>query len=551
MRNFVNHRVAALMARQSENAVLDAPRAQALQEAIFNSVRFYYEYLDRHGLFFDVQNGRVRASALHVICDMCGTEIILGMAQSVRAPAPIRGPEFWGLDPSRDEAEDFLIGDNFLTRFAARACPEMTGSPREHVASIAETSIAYTTVAVESPVQGSDTALQARTRSAGDQKITSPQPADTLARSPEIASLHGRAAAENSGVNCLWPRWTDPLDFLQVPIAEAVARVNAAGYFVLNCNGDVYKLDPDGGVTLQSPGGLNNVFACRYAIDNEGGLIPAGTAWRRSSERCEYSQLGYWPNNYNRPAKSYNLWQGWGVEPQQGDWSTIRDHIRNVIANGNKDKTDYILDWCAHMVQRPWEKPGVALVLKGRKGTGKTLFTELLAHVIGRQNTLITDDGKQLFAKFNWHLAGKVLIGAEEAFFAGDRKLNDRLKHLLTGGDIELEQKFGHCIRMKSMHRMIMTSNHANVIEMAEDERRFFALDVSDKRRGDDTYFLPLWRVANGDDDATLAAFMHELKTRDITNWRPEHAARHAAAALHRARENLVELLRRRAMAQM
>jgi hypothetical protein len=188
---------------------------------------------------------------------------------------------------------------------------------------------------------------------------------------------------------------------------------------------------------------------------------------------------------------------------------------------------------------------------KGPEGHRQDLFTEILARVIGRQNALITDDGNQLFAKFNWHLAGKVLLGAEEAFFAGDRKLNDRLKHLLTGGDIELEQKFGHRIRMKSMHRMIMTSNHANAIEITEDERRFFMLDVSDKRRGDDIYFVPLWRAANGEDDATLAAFMHELMTRDITNWKPEQAARNAAAALHRARETLVKLLRRRTMAQM
>jgi hypothetical protein len=32
-----------------------------------------------------------------------------------------------------------------------------------------------------------------------------------------------------------------------------------------------------------------------------------------------------------------------------------------VIAAGDQDKANYILDWCAHMVQRPWEKPGVAL----------------------------------------------------------------------------------------------------------------------------------------------------------------------------------------------
>ena len=170
-------------------------------------------------------------------------------------------------------------------------------------------------------------------------------------------------------------------------------------------------------------------------------------------------------------------------------------------------------------------------VLKGRKGTGKSLLTQILVRLVGVQNALITADGKSLFAQFNWHLAGKVLIGAEEAFFAGDRALNDKLKHLLTGDDLELEQKYGHRINMKSMHRMIMTSNHANVIEMTDDERRFFVCDVSDKKREiDDDYFAPLWRVATGEDVATLAAFMHELKTRDITNWKPEQAVRNSAA---------------------
>ena len=201
-----------------------------------------------------------------------------------------------------------------------------------------------------------------------------------------------------------------------------------------------------------------------------------------------------------------------------------------MIADGDKDKANYILDWSAHMVQRPREKPGVALVLRGRKGTGKTLLTQILARVIGGQNTLITASGKKLFGTFNWHLADKLLIGAEEAFFVGNREVNDQLKHLLTGDEIEVEQKFGQRISMKSMHRVIMTSNHDQVIAASDDERRFFVCDVSDKRRGEDVYFAPLVRVIKGDDDATLAAFMRELQTRDIKNWKPEQAARNAAS---------------------
>ena len=193
------------------------------------------------------------------------------------------------------------------------------------------------------------------------------------------------------------------------------------------------------------------------------------------------------------------------------------------------------------MVQRPWEKPGVALILRGRKGTGKTLLTEILARAVGRQNTLITANGKKLFERFNWFLADKLLIGAEEAFFVGNREQSDQLKHLLTGSEIEVEQKFGQRLSMKSMHRVIMTSNHDQVIAASDDERRYFVCDVSDERRGDDDYFAPLIRVLDGEDDATLAAFMDELQTRDIRSWNPEKAARQCADA-NLARQKLFSL---------
>ena len=323
-----------------------------------------------------------------------------------------------------------------------------------------------------------------------------------------------------------WPNWPAPLAFHDVSINEAIARVNAAGYFVLTLNGDIYKIQPDGSVIVQKRDGFANVFASRYARTSEDKLISAGVAWRKSRTRREYDSIGYWPDDHGRPPKSYNLWQHWGIEPKRGDWSIINNHNLNVIARGDNDKAKYILDWCAHMVQRPWEKPGVALVLRGRKGTGKTLLTRILANTIGWPNTLITASGKKLFAQFNWQLADKLLIGAEEAFFAGNRELNDQLKHLITGEEIELEQKYGQRLSMKSLHRVIMTSNHDQVIAASDDERRYFVCDVSDKRRGDDPYFDPLVRVIRGEDKTTLAAFMHELQTRDIKDWKPEQAAR-------------------------
>jgi hypothetical protein len=328
-----------------------------------------------------------------------------------------------------------------------------------------------------------------------------------------------------------------------VPINEAVARVNAAGYFVLTLNGDIYRIEADGGLVVQKRDGFSNLFACRDAYLSNGGSMSAGVAWKTSAERCEYHTIGYWPGGHGCPPKSYNLWDGWGIEAKEGNWSIINHHVLDVLACGDEVKANYILNWCAHMVQRPWEKPGVALVFRGRKGTGKTLLTLLVATAIGRRNALITASGKKLFGTFNWHLADKLLIGAEEAFFVGNRELTDQLKHLLTGDDIEVEQKFGQRLSMKSMHRMIITSNHDQVISASDDERRFFVCDVSEARRGDDVYFAPLVAVTKGEDDATLAAFMYELQTRDIKNWKPERDAREAASTnSDLARQKLLSL---------
>ena len=76
MSNVVDHPAAALMAEvEAERAIEDTPEAQALQDAICDALRAYYVYLDRHGLFYNVETER-GASALHIIYDGWSYQII-------------------------------------------------------------------------------------------------------------------------------------------------------------------------------------------------------------------------------------------------------------------------------------------------------------------------------------------------------------------------------------------------------------------------------------------------------------------------------------------
>jgi hypothetical protein len=81
--------------------------------------------------------------------------------------------------------------------------------------------------------------------------------------------------------------------------------------------------------------------------------------------------------------------------------------------------------------------------------------------------------------------------------------------------------KFGRSFEIESFHRLLVTSNHTQVIQASAEARRFVVCDVSDVRRGDAAYFDRLYAVADGRDDATAQAFMLHLLKRDLSNFQP------------------------------
>jgi hypothetical protein len=258
-----------------------------------------------------------------------------------------------------------------------------------------------------------------------------------------------------------------------------------------------------------------------HPVTGKMGKRDAATVWLESRARREVYGVQYCPNNIGLRHRHLNLWLGWGTEPAPGDCSTIVDHIERVIAGGDDRKAKFILDWCADIIQNPTRKPGVAIVLRGNEGTGKSVLGAILRRLLGPRNVLVNADKDRLLGRFNAALAGKILIQAEETFFAGDARTSDALKHLITGHTLEVELKFGRSFEIESFHRLLITSNHAQVIQASSEARRFVVCDVTDARRGDATYFGRLYAVADGRDPGTAQAFMRFLLERDLSKFEP------------------------------
>jgi hypothetical protein len=219
---------------------------------------------------------------------------------------------------------------------------------------------------------------------------------------------------------------------------------------------------------------------------------PYSDLWLKSPDRREYKGLVFNPGK-DTPGY-YNLFRGFALNPQPGDWGLFKRHIWEVIAGKDKETFGYILAWMAQLVQNPGGgRPGTAIVLRGKQGTGKGCFATQFGKIFGTHFLHITSQS-QLTGRFNSHLKGALLVFCDEGIWAGDKTAEGRLKGLVTEELIMVEPKGKDPFPVRNHVRLIVASNNNWVIPAGLEERRFFVLDVSDKHMQDKAYFQALFQ---------------------------------------------------------
>jgi Family of unknown function (DUF5906)/Bifunctional DNA primase/polymerase, N-terminal len=236
--------------------------------------------------------------------------------------------------------------------------------------------------------------------------------------------------------------------------------------------------------------------------------------WLSHAGRRTYHTVVFDPAGKAAPGV-LNLWRGFGFEPKPGDWSKLKDHIKDNICTGNSLYFAYMMNWMALLVQQPAEQGQVAIILRGMKGVGKGILGNVLRQLFG-QHGMYVSKSKHLVGAFNSHLRDCVLLFADEAFFAGDRAAEGTLKSLITEDTLTIEPKGQNVILCKNHLHIVMASNEDWVVPASLDERRYFVLDVGDERRQDLAYFAAILEQMKG---GGYAAMLHELLSRDISQF--------------------------------
>lgn len=267
-------------------------------------------------------------------------------------------------------------------------------------------------------------------------------------------------------------------------------------------------------VRFLAPEAFRLLFANRFE-----GKVTWANAWLSHPGRRTYAGVEFFPNpDGAKSTPGYlNLWRGFEFEPSSGgQYDIFDDHLQTNVCNGDPELYRYVFGWFAHIVQRPRERIGTALVLRGPMGSGKTKVGEVFGSLFPAHYCLV-DDPQRITGRFNSHMAACLLLQADEAVWAGDKSAEGRLKGLVTSEYQLIEVKGVDQFKSPNYVRLMMTSNEAWVVPAGKDERRFVVLDVHPHCAQNHQYFAEMTEQL---DNGGRARLLHDLLNFDLAKVR-------------------------------
>jgi hypothetical protein len=201
------------------------------------------------------------------------------------------------------------------------------------------------------------------------------------------------------------------------------------------------------------------------------------------------------------------------IEPMMG-------HLKNVICAGNDEWFEYVLDWLASIIQKPFEKTRVCMIWYSFKNqVGKGLFLDwFIQSILGPSLAISSTGTGKITQKHNTVMIGKLFLNLNETYNSESdtnwAATNEFLKTLTTDKTQIVEPKNVDPYYVDLYVNFIITTNRINSIKF--EEKRMFALQCDESRADDRDYFNG---IAESIKNPMVAdVFYSMLMDRDLTS---------------------------------
>lgn len=275
------------------------------------------------------------------------------------------------------------------------------------------------------------------------------------------------------------------------------------GFFYRGRNGTRRRWYPD----------LETVFGEAIEADNDNhkgiviaervGFLPGQDEIAHDADGCRV--LNLW-----RPPK-------WKLDRAAQEPSLFIEHVCYLV-DEDPDAFDHLMNFFAHLVQRPHERPAHALLITSQaKGIGKSTLGNVLRNLIGDRNAGVAQT-KDLKSQFDGWIVGRLLVQVDEIYEAGNWDLANTLKPLITEQRISVNMKYGPQTEIDNFARFLLFSNHPAPISIEEGDRRYFVINSKAQPRPADYYERLNDYISS---DTGMTEIFSFLSKRDLSSFKP------------------------------
>lgn len=272
-----------------------------------------------------------------------------------------------------------------------------------------------------------------------------------------------------------------------------------------------------------------------YVFGRDGAIslrkTSAAGSWLKWPLRSEAARLTYKPGaerliTTGQDLPDYNLWSGWGCQPEKGDASQFVKLVDHIFTGAEKGAKEWFLSWLAYPIKYPGVKLYSSVVIHGIKhGTGKSLLAYTMQGIYGKNFTELNQ--RDLHSGFNEWAECKQFVLADDVTGSNKREDADILKKLITQKTMRINQKYVPSYEVPDVLNYYFTSNQPDAVFLEDDDRRYFIHEVRVPPLLDDFYTeYDLW-LESGEGYRTVFQYLLDYDTGDFN---PAARAFHTSA---------------------
>lgn len=215
--------------------------------------------------------------------------------------------------------------------------------------------------------------------------------------------------------------------------------------------------------------------------------------WAQNAERKCRDVARFDPSGQSDPNRVLNLFKGIAIsremaeayqppEPLEQMVAPILDHLRDVTCNGDLAAFEYFVSWQASVLQNLGKPSGVAVLIIGPQGAGKSCSFEHLKRIIGRKSFLVVHSLEHLTGQFACDdILTNIFTLLEECTSDKSAKQSSIMKNLLMAMERPFEPKYVTRTVMDNHTTYGGTTNLMDAIHIEWHDRRWLILQINGK----------------------------------------------------------------------